>query len=87
VADTGSSESAPKQRAAPPKPPDFYYCLEEGHPGAPSLQSSPVAIERIFAYSGEGCPVCPSCDRAVSAVPCQEEVPPQSIIELAGRMS
>jgi hypothetical protein len=67
-------------------PPSFFYCLEESHPGAPSLQASPISMERIFAFSGDGCPVCPSCQRAVSAVPCQEEVPPQSIIELAGRI-
>jgi hypothetical protein len=66
-------------------PPNFFYCLEESHPGAPSLQSEPVSVARIFAYSGEGCPVCPDCNRPVSSIPCQEDVPPQSIIELAGR--
>lgn len=65
----------------------WHYCLEENHPGVPNYQSEPLDVARIFATdTNDGAPVCPSCNREVSAVPCEgPDIPPASIITQSER--
>ncbi len=80
-------------RQVPPPEPvvaevDWYYCLEEAHPGAPTLSSHPLSELRTFAVPRDvvGCPRCPSCGREVNAAVCAGQAPPDSIVQLQSRL-
>ena len=63
----------------------YYYCLEENHPGAPSFQTTPLSLTRIF-QSSEEVPVCPACGKQTNAIPAEgADIPPQSILDLQER--
>ena len=63
----------------------YHYCLEENHPGAPSFQTAPLSLVRIF-QSDKDVPECPACGRQVNSMPCEgPDIPPESILELQER--
>jgi len=68
---------------------NYYYCLEEFHPGVLPYSQQPLDAGRIFGVDDDrGCPVCPGCQRQVSAVPCVgPQIPPQSIVEYSRRFA
>lgn len=78
-----TSRASTKGKAKADAP--YHYCLEENHPGAPSFQSSPLSLVRIF-QSDLDVPVCPACGRQVNSMPCEgADIPPASILELQER--
>lgn len=78
--------AAPDEVVAPtPKPvtksSPWFYCLENSH--APNV----IDDERFFQSNDEGCPICPKCDRQVSAVPTSGNgVYPDGILAVAVRL-
>jgi hypothetical protein len=56
-------EPEPIESMAAPPEPVFFYCLDPGH--SPTYKNE----TRFFGYEGTGAPICPVCNRQVSAVP------------------
>jgi len=57
--DEASAPKAPSRKSQAPTP--NYYCLNNGH--------SPRLLDeaRLFYFEGDGCPVCPVCQKQVVA--------------------
>ena len=64
----------------------YYYSLEENHPGAPSFQTQPLSVKRIFQWEGDP-DACPEFEgRQINAVPCEgPDIPPEFVQDLQAR--
>jgi hypothetical protein len=56
-------EPAPIVPDLAPAEPTLFYCLDPGH--SPTYKNE----TRFFGYEGTGAPICPVCNKQVSAVP------------------